>query len=92
MLAAVAGEMAVVVIDHRESATTARFATTFTTHLRVRGTDGSFVTFREVAHLTITATGVTVGFDRRRCFVRSTQPMARHGKGINGSPEWRDPA
>lgn len=42
----------------------ATFTTTFTTHLRVRGTDGSFVTFREVAHLTATATGVIVAFDR----------------------------
>jgi hypothetical protein len=30
----------------------------------VRGSDGSFVTFREVAHLTVTASGVKVAFDR----------------------------
>lgn len=40
------------------------FTTTFTTQLRVRGGDGSFVTFREVAHLTVTAKGVTVALDR----------------------------
>jgi hypothetical protein len=40
------------------------FSTTFTTHLRVRGSDGSFVTFGEVAHLTVTASGVSVVFDR----------------------------
>ena len=40
------------------------FTTTFTTQLRVRGSDGSFLTFREVAHLTVTASGVKVAFDR----------------------------
>ena len=40
------------------------FTTTFTTHLRVRGSDGSFVTFREVVHLTVTTAGATVAFDR----------------------------
>lgn len=39
-------------------------STTFTTHLRVRGSDGSFVTFADVAHVTATAAGVTVAFDR----------------------------
>jgi predicted outer membrane repeat protein len=39
-------------------------ATTFTTQLRVRGSDGSFATFRDVAHLTITATEVRVEFER----------------------------
>jgi hypothetical protein len=40
------------------------FSTTLTTHVRVRGTDGSFLTLREVAHATVTATGVSVDFDR----------------------------
>jgi hypothetical protein len=40
------------------------FTTTFTTQLRVRGSDGSFVTFREVAHLTVTASGLKVALDR----------------------------
>jgi hypothetical protein len=38
--------------------------TTMTTRVRVRGTDGTFLTVSEVAHATVTANGVTVGFDR----------------------------
>ncbi len=40
------------------------FTTTMTTTVRVRATDGSFITIREVAHLTVTASGVVVAFDR----------------------------
>ena len=40
------------------------FVTTSTTHLRVRGTDGTFVTIREVAHWTVSLSGVIVAFDR----------------------------
>ena len=40
------------------------FTTTLATHVRVRGTDGTFVTVREVAHVTVTAAGVAVAFDR----------------------------
>ena len=40
------------------------FTTTLATQVRVRGTDGSFLTLREVAHATVTATGVSVDFDR----------------------------
>ena len=47
-----------------ENGTSGAFATTMTTTVRVRGTDGSFLTFREVAHVTITAAGTTTAFDR----------------------------
>jgi hypothetical protein len=40
------------------------FATTMATHLRIRGTDGTFLTIREVAHLTVTPTGVKAEFDQ----------------------------
>ena len=40
------------------------FVITSTNHVRVKGTDGSFVTVREVAHLTITTTGVISEFDK----------------------------
>jgi len=40
------------------------FTTTTTTSVRVKGTDGSFLTFREVAHETVTDAGVAVVFDR----------------------------
>jgi hypothetical protein len=40
------------------------FTTTLTTHVRVRGTDGSFITVREVAHLTVAREDVVVAFDR----------------------------
>ena len=45
------------------SSTSRTFVTTTTSHVRVKGTDGTLVTFREVAHLTVSATGVTVSFD-----------------------------
>jgi hypothetical protein len=47
-----------------EQDTRGAFATTTATIVRVKGTDGSFLTFREVAHLTVTAAGVTAAFDR----------------------------
>jgi hypothetical protein len=40
------------------------FTTTMTTHLHLHGTDGSFITIREVAHLTVSAGDVRVAFDR----------------------------
>ena len=40
------------------------FTTTMTTHLRLHGTYGSFITIREVAHLTVSAGDVRVAFDR----------------------------
>jgi hypothetical protein len=47
-----------------ENSTGPTFTTTVTTIVRVRGTDGSFLTFREVAHLTVTAAGAVSAFDR----------------------------
>ena len=40
------------------------FTTTMTTHLRLHGTYGSFITIREVAHLTVSTGDVRVAFDR----------------------------
>ena len=40
-----------------------RFVTTTTFHIRMRGTDGSFLTLREVAHTTIGPNGATSVFD-----------------------------
>jgi hypothetical protein len=42
----------------------ATLATTLTTYVRVRGTDGSFFTLREIAHLTVSRGDVVVAFDR----------------------------
>jgi hypothetical protein len=39
------------------------FTTTTTTHLRLRGTDGTFLTIREVVHLTISPNAVAAAFD-----------------------------
>lgn len=39
------------------------FVTTMATHLRIRGTDNTFLTIREVAHLTVSPTGVKAAFD-----------------------------
>jgi hypothetical protein len=47
-----------------ENASGPVFTTTTATRVRVRGSDGSFLTVSEVAHLTITTQGVTVAFDR----------------------------
>jgi len=47
-----------------ESSNSRTFVTTTTSHVRVEGTDGTFVTVREVAHLTVSPTGVTVSLDR----------------------------
>jgi hypothetical protein len=47
-----------------ESSNSRNFVTTTTSHVRVKGTDGTFVTVRELAHLTVTPTGVTVSFDK----------------------------
>jgi hypothetical protein len=47
-----------------ESSQSRNFVTTTTSHVRVKGTDGTYVTVREIAHLTVSPTGVTVSFDR----------------------------
>jgi hypothetical protein len=47
----------------------ARNATgTFTFRVRGVGSDGSVLRFHQVAHFSVSATGVTVEFDRTRCF------------------------
>jgi hypothetical protein len=47
-----------------ESDNSHNFVTTTATHVRVKGTDGTFVTVGEVAHLTVSPNGVAVAFDR----------------------------
>ena len=47
-----------------ESSTDGSFTTTTTTQLRVKGTDGTFLTIREVAHLTISRNAVTATVDK----------------------------
>jgi hypothetical protein len=47
-----------------EQGTGGAFTTNLTTSVRVKGTDGSFLTFREIAHLTVTAAGTSTAFDR----------------------------
>ena len=47
-----------------ESSSERSFTTTMTTHLRVKGTDGTSLTIREVAHLTISPNAVAVSFDK----------------------------
>ena len=46
-----------------ESSNSRNFTTTTTSHVRVKGTDGTFLTIGEVAHLTVSPNGVTVSFD-----------------------------
>jgi hypothetical protein len=47
-----------------ENSTSRTYVTTMATHLRIRGTDGTFLTIREVAHLTVTPAGVKAEFDK----------------------------
>ena len=47
-----------------ERSTDRNFVTNSTNHVRLRGTDGTFVTVREVSHLNVTPSGFTVTFDR----------------------------
>lgn len=47
-----------------ENSTGRTYVTTMATHLRIRGTDGTFLTIREVAHLTVTPTGIKAEFDK----------------------------
>ena len=47
-----------------ENSTSRTYVTTMATHLRIRGTDGTFLTIREVAHLTVSPTGIKAEFDR----------------------------
>jgi hypothetical protein len=47
-----------------ETTTSRIFVTTSTSLVRVKGTDGAFVTIREVTHLTVSPSGITAVFDR----------------------------
>lgn len=47
-----------------ENSNSRNFVTTTTSHLRVKGTDGTFVTIGEVAHLTVSPTGIAASFDK----------------------------
>jgi hypothetical protein len=47
-----------------ETTTSRVFVTTLTNHVRVKGTDGTLVTAREVIHLTVSPSGITAMFDR----------------------------
>jgi len=47
-----------------ETATSRIFVTTSTSHVRVKGTDGTFLTVRAVTHLTVSPSGITAVFDR----------------------------
>jgi hypothetical protein len=47
-----------------ESSNERSFTTTTTMHLRVKGTDGTFLTIREVAHLSISPNAVAISFNK----------------------------
>jgi len=47
-----------------EVGTSRTFVTTMATQLRIKGTDGTFLTIREVAHLTVSPAGVKAEFDK----------------------------
>ena len=47
-----------------ESSNSRSFTTTTTSHVRVKGTDGTFLTISEVAHLTSNPNGITVSFEK----------------------------
>jgi hypothetical protein len=47
-----------------ESSNSRSFTTTTTSHVRVKGTDGTFLTIGEVAHVTGNPSGITVSFEK----------------------------
>ena len=47
-----------------ETSNSRNFTTTTTSHVRVKGTDGTFLTIGEVAHLTVSSNGITVSFEK----------------------------
>jgi len=49
------------------NANSRNFAATFTFHVSGKGSDGSTLRFHEDAHFSVSATGMTVEFDRPRC-------------------------
>jgi len=49
------------------NANSRNFAATFTFHVIGKGSDGSILRFHEDAHFSVSASGMTVEFDRPRC-------------------------
>jgi len=49
------------------NANSRNFSATFTFHIIGKGSDGSTLRFHEVAHFSVSASGMTVEFDRPRC-------------------------
>jgi hypothetical protein len=47
-----------------EASTSRTFTTTSRERVRIRGTDGSVLTFTELVHFSVSASGVAVSFDR----------------------------
>lgn len=47
-----------------EASTSRTFTTTSRQRVRVKGTDGSFITFSQLVHYSVSAAGVTVSFER----------------------------
>ncbi|MCA1695133.1 MAG: hypothetical protein LC749_10585, partial [Actinobacteria bacterium] len=47
-----------------EASTSRTFTTTSRQHLRVKGTDGSFITISNLVHFSVSASGVSVSFER----------------------------
>jgi hypothetical protein len=47
-----------------ETTTSRIFVTTSTSRVRLKGTDGTFITVRAVSHLTVNPSGITAVFDR----------------------------
>jgi hypothetical protein len=47
-----------------EVSTSRTFTTTAHEHVRIRGTDGSFITISELVHFSVSAGGVSVSFER----------------------------
>jgi hypothetical protein len=47
-----------------EASTSRSFTTTSRQRVRVRGTDGSIITFSELVHRSVSASGVSVSFEK----------------------------
>jgi hypothetical protein len=48
----------------QQTTTNRTFVTTTTSHVRLKGTDGTFITVSEVSHLTVSTSGITAVFDK----------------------------
>jgi hypothetical protein len=49
-----------------EGSSASNYVTTSTRNLRLKGSDGTFITIRERTHLTVTPTGVSISFEKPR--------------------------